>query len=189
MGLASENTCICPANCWTEKKTGRNDTYENRFLKWIIGRVARKFKEFLQRYQACYGDGGRRDPLLLARVEAMRRSLIRYGAAPFLQKVGTLERVEVSSLVMQLAPGYRDVFKYHLMLLKGLNVQSDLFNISLNNTAELYEYWCFLKLNGLLRKKYQLERNDLVALERQGITVHLKKCKERTGIWIKLSEP
>lgn len=177
-GISLGQHAYLPRKLLDRKKERNYDTYENRFLKWIVGRVARKLKEFLQRYQACYGDRGSRDPLLLSRVEAMRRSLIHYGAAPFLQEVGTLERVEVSSLVMQLAPGYRDVFKYHLMLLKGLSVQSDLFNISLKNTAELYEYWCFLKLNSLLRKKYELERNDLIALERRGITVQLKQGQE-----------
>jgi hypothetical protein len=44
--------------------------------------------------------------------------------------------------------------------------------------AELYEYWCFLKINSLLRKKYRLKRNELIAVDRKGINFNLKKGQE-----------
>ena len=55
-----------------------------------------------------------------------------------------------ATLVMQMAPGYREVYKYYLMLLKGLAIQDDLFQLSLKDLATLYEYWCFLKIHQLL---------------------------------------
>lgn len=176
VGISIAANKYVPRKLLDRKKERSFDTYENRFLKWVITRVVRKLRDFLQRYRDCYEDNA--DPLLIDNLDKMRRTMERYCASPFLREVGSLERVEASSLVMQMAPGYRDVFKYHLMLLKGLNVQSDLFNISLKNTAELYEYWCFLKLNALLRKKYYLECNDIITVERQGIAVHLRKGKE-----------
>lgn len=61
-----------PLKLLDRKKERNHDTYENRFLKWMVTRVAHKLKEFLRRYQVCYGNAESKDPLLLSRVEAMR---------------------------------------------------------------------------------------------------------------------
>ena len=175
-GLSVGNDTVIPRKVLDRKKERTFDTYENRFLKWTITRMVKNLKSFLENYK----DHCRHqpDPALLEGIGQMQKRLLRYLRLSFLREVGKLGRFNMSSLVMQMAPGYREVFKYHLMLQKGLNVQSDIFNISLKNTAELYEYWCFLKLNSLMRKKYSLQRNGLIQLNRKGITVTLKKGKE-----------
>ena len=39
----------------------------------------------------------------------------------------------------------------------------------------LYEYWCFIKINSLLRKRYKLTSTDFITINRTGIFVSLKK--------------
>ena len=39
----------------------------------------------------------------------------------------------------------------------------------------LYEYWCFIKINSLLRKRYKLISTDFITINRAGIFVSLKK--------------
>ncbi len=152
------------------------DTYENRFLKWILKQVDRKLKAFEEKYKAIGEKTG--DKRVTEFVAEKRRRLRRNFDYDFFQYVGELKQVEHTSLVMQMAPGYRDVCKCYLMLIKGLHISSDLFNISLKDMAELYEYWCFLKINSLLRKKYRLERNGLISVDRRGINFSLQKGKE-----------
>lgn len=101
-------------------------------------------------------------------------SLERFG---FLSSVGELNQVNNLSLVLQMAPGYREVYKYYLMLVKGLSLQSDIFRISIKDLALLYEYWCFLKLNSILRSRYQLEGHDLIKANSTGLTVRLDKTR------------
>nr|WP_321026861.1 nuclease domain-containing protein [Clostridium neonatale] len=42
----------------------------------------------------------------------------------------------------------------------------------------LYEYWCFIKINSLLKKKYKLISTDVLKLNKDGVYVTLKKGKE-----------
>ncbi len=165
-----------PRKVLERKKERTFDTYENRFLKWALNRILRNLRDFQQRYINCCGHNP--DLKLLNTIDKMEKQLKSFLSCSFLQEAGNIKRINISSLVIQMAPGYREVLKYHLMLLKGLNVQADLFNISLKNMAELYEYWCFLKLNSIMRSKYYLAQNGLLAVDREGITVRLKKGKE-----------
>ncbi|MGF7186519.1 hypothetical protein GGQ84_002636 [Desulfitispora alkaliphila] len=152
------------------------DTFENRFLKWIILQIIKRLKNFKANYLRSSNKVV--DNQVCNNIDLMLRELKQYCHNSFLREVGVLPKLESSSLVMQMAPGYRDVFKYYLMLLKGLNIKSDLFKLSIKGLAELYEYWCFLKLNVLLRNKYNLISNDMVKVDRSGITVNLIKGKK-----------
>lgn len=56
-----------------------------------------------------------------------------------------------------MASGYREIYKYYLMLQKGLSINSNIFSLSMKELSLLYEYWCFIKINSLLRKRYKIE--------------------------------
>jgi len=180
-GIEVGENIYLPRRVLDRKKELTYDTFENRYLKWILSQVDKKLKDFANKYEEAFQSSG--DPLVIEKVSSMRKKLNRLSTISFLREVGELERLESSSLVLQMAPGYREVFKYYLMLLKGLHIKSDLFNLSIKNLAELYEYWCFLKLNKLLREKYDLERNGLIAIDERGITVSLVKGKESTLVY------
>jgi predicted component of viral defense system (DUF524 family) len=74
-----------------------------------------------------------------------------------------------------MASGYREVYKYYLMLQKGLTIKSSIFSLSMKELSLLYEYWCFIKINSLLRKKYKLVSSDFINVNRDGIVITLKK--------------
>ncbi|SDE38568.1 hypothetical protein SAMN02799630_05324 [Paenibacillus sp. UNCCL117] len=150
------------------------DTQENRFVRWVFLRVERKLKDLWNMLK----DQKRDDPMLSELMTRMQREVRRVLQFDFLQ-VGSMERFS-SSLVMQLTPGYREVYKTYLMLLKGLAIQDDLFRLSLKDLATLYEYWCFLKIHQLLSKKYELVRQDIIKLDYSGVFVKLKKSAAST---------
>ena len=74
--------------------------------------------------------------------------------------------------------GYKDLYKYYLMLQKGLSINSNIFTLSMKELSVLYEYWCFIKINSLLKKKYILISTDVLKLNKDGVYVTLKKGKE-----------
>ena len=47
----------------------------------------------------------------------------------------------------------------------------------------LYEYWCFIKINSLLRKRYKLISSDFITVNRDGIFVSLKKGTTSTLVY------
>lgn len=107
----------------------------------------------------------------------MWNRLDRFIRFSFLAGVGNLNTIDNLSLVLQMAPGYREVFKYYLMLVKGLSLQSDIFHISIKDLALLYEYWCFLKLHSILRNKCKLVKQDIIGVNNNGLTVRLDKSR------------
>ncbi|WP_339278852.1 restriction endonuclease-like protein [Paenibacillus sp. FSL W8-1187] len=147
------------------------DTNENRFVRWVLLRLSgklRALKGLLQRKNS-------RDPILQGKINRMQTELRRLKQFDFLQ-VGDLRQMNVT-LVLQLAPGYREVYKYYLMLMKGLSIHDDLFRLSMKDLAVLYEYWCFLKIHEILANKYTLIRQDVIKFNRGGLFVTLDKTK------------
>lgn len=146
------------------------DTAENRFVKWVLVRIQQKLKEIKIRLAKMSRVA---DPLLTKKLNLMQGQLQRLLQYDFLN-VGEMRQLSIS-LVLQMATGYREVYRYYLMLLKGLSIQNDLFRLSMKDLAQLYEYWCFLKIHHLLRKKYELLKQDIIKINHTGLFVTLDK--------------
>ncbi|MEC0169128.1 restriction endonuclease-like protein [Paenibacillus graminis] len=155
------------------------DTNENRFIRWMLERIHRKLKELKARWKE---NSRTPDPLLIKRLDAMLTQLERVLKMDFLREAGVLKQMSVT-LVLQMAPGYREVYRCYLMLLKGLSIQGDLFRLSMKDVAQLYEYWCFLKLNQLLGQKYKLVKQDIIKVNRNGIFVTLDRSQSAKMVY------
>ncbi len=165
-----------PRRLLETRKVVTYDTYENRFLKWMLKGMQRLLSRFALHYNAS-GEASC-DPRVLSQVQEMKKALNDFCRNTFLVDAGHMEQVDNYSLVIQMAPGYKDVYRYYLMLQKGLQVKSGLFDLSVKELSLLYEYWCYLAINRFLRHKYQLEQNNMVAIGRDGLTVTLSRGKE-----------
>jgi len=169
------------------------DTFENRFIKWIISELMKKLTDFEKSYRDIFKEHV--DQTILDIVESMSKRLDFLLKHSFLNNIGEIYKIDSLSLVLQMAPGYREVYKYFLMLLKGLSINGQVFRLSMKQIWELYEYWCFLELNRLLRDKYKLVKHNLIDINYSGIYVTLNKSSssyveyenEKTGERFKLS--
>lgn len=164
-----------PQKILETKKEINFDTFENRFIKWVLNSIGKKLKHFHHLYNKNLGSSDAFDNDIVQKIKSMENKLARFQRLSFLNKVGKVHKVDNLSLVLQMAPGYREVYKYYLMLLKGLTLQSDIFKISIKDIALLYEYWCFIKMNSLLKSKYHLDKHDLIKVNHQGIILRLDK--------------
>ncbi|WP_278886083.1 restriction endonuclease-like protein [Ruthenibacterium lactatiformans] len=152
------------------------DTRENRLTKHILQSTAKKLLSFKQNYIRLQRET---DAAIVEKIDGMIQGINRRCNTGFLANVGAHEASSGMSLVFSMAPGYRDLYKYYLMLLHGLSVTGDVFNISVKDMALLYEYWCFIKLNSLMRNsdKYILVSQDIVKVQGNGLYVSLVKGK------------
>ncbi|MFC3749535.1 DUF2357 domain-containing protein [Paenibacillus sp. GCM10012306] len=155
------------------------DTNENRFIRWMLERLHGKLKELKSRWKL---NNRTQDPLILRKIDTMLTQLERVLQMDFLREAGKLKQMSVT-LVLQMAPGYREVYRFYLMLLKGLSIQGDLFRLSMKDVAQLYEYWCFLKLNQLLGRKYKLVKQDIIKVNRNGIFVTLDQSRSAQMVY------
>ncbi len=172
--LIRRNGRLIPIKALEVKNTHTVDTYENQFLKHMINLIINKLSNLKYKYMKL---DRTKDDLLINEIDNMIKELNSYLRGTFLNKVSKFQMKDSFSLVLRMAPGYKDVYKYYLMLKKGLVLHGDMFKLSVKDLALLYEYWCFIKINSILRKKYKLIQNDVIEVNTNGVFVTLKKGK------------
>ncbi|SMP70904.1 restriction endonuclease-like protein [Anoxynatronum buryatiense] len=164
---------LIPQKALSVQKRISFDTYENRFVKFVATSVKRKIDAILRRYAAINRE---KDPLVIQLLSGMTKEVNQRLEFSVLREVGNLHTAQSLSLVLNMAPGYKDIYKYYLMLQKGLSVNGEIYQLSMKNVSELYEYWCFLKLNGLMvNRDYELIKQDCIKVDYSGLTVNLIK--------------
>ena len=176
----------------TVKKQITYNTVENQFTKFILKSTVRKLKDFKDRYTR---STKKPEQAVLGSVDSMTNVLNKLINTTFLREVDDYKATQSMSLVFEMAPGYRELYKYYLMMQRGLSVHGDVFRMSLKDTAQLYEYWCFIKLVTLMKKNYRLASADVIKVDNTGVTITLVKGKKsevkfinpRTGETITLS--
>lgn len=176
----------------TVKKQITYNTIENQFTKFILKSTVRKLKDFKDRY---IRSTKKLELAVLGSVDSMTNILNKLINTTFLREVEDYKATQSMSLVFEMAPGYRELYKYYLMMQRGLSVHGDVFRMSLKDTAQLYEYWCFIKLVTLMKKNYRLASADVIKVDNTGVTITLVKGKKsevkfinpRTGETITLS--
>lgn len=170
--LVKDGDSYIPYKALNTKKTVCFDTFENRFIKYILRTVLKRIVQFKESYLSQEKNS---DNYVLQTIDRMQREIQKLMEFSFLRNVGELHTLNTFSLVLNMASGYKDVYKYYLILIRGLSIHGDLFKVSIKDLATLYEYWCFIKLNSLFRKKYKLLSQDLVKVDYRGLTVALRK--------------
>lgn len=148
------------------------DTRENQLTVFLVQTVIRKLQDFEQKYLQLQRQA---DPELVKKLDGMLGSLRQRVKNSFMDGLEGRPRTIGLSLVFMMAPGYRELYRCSLMLEKGLDVTGDLFHLSVKDLAQLYEYWCFIKLNSLLKNKYQLLTQDIIRTEGNRLFVTMVK--------------
>ncbi|MCF8019480.1 MAG: restriction endonuclease-like protein [Vallitaleaceae bacterium] len=165
------------------KKRATYDTYENRFVKFILLSISRRLDNIKSTYSKVVGNGRKKDVEIINQLNKMMNQIYRRTEFSFFSQVGNLSDNRSMSLVFAMTPGYKEIYKYFLMLKKGLSLHGELFHMSMKETALLYEYWCFIKLNQILKsgiglsgqQKYHLVKQDVLKVDQSGLSVTLKK--------------
>ncbi|WP_339283752.1 restriction endonuclease-like protein [Oceanobacillus sp. FSL K6-3682] len=170
-GINIGGQSVMPTHGLNIRKEIIYDTYENRFIKWMMVRLIEKLDHLIMllnkkphstKYETVNTD-------LIQMRKKLRDKVSNY----FWRGIGELDR-SVMSLVLQMAPGYRDSFQIYLLLSRGLALQGDIYNMSVKDVATLYEYWTYLKLGQLLGRKYEMIEQSVVEVNQGGLFVNLK---------------
>lgn len=148
------------------------DTKENRLVKYMLSQTARRLNAFERLY--CKKDKDI-DSEVVSIVDSMIKGINRRCNAGVLKDIDAAALNTGMSLVFGMAPGYRELYRCYLLLQHGLSVSGNLFDVSVKDIAVLYEYWCFIKLNSIMKKKYQLISQDIIKTSGSGLSVTLKK--------------
>lgn len=171
----NKNGTIVSEKILAVKKSITYDTVENQIAKYIIQRIIRKTIDFRERVEKSYKNDSAKKKLVAAETQKIENECSRIIRTTFLASVSDYKATKSMSLVYEMAPGYRELYKYYIMLLNGLNVNGELFEMSERETNDIYEYWCFLALYQILKDKYNLKSDDVIKVDRSGAVVNLVK--------------
>lgn len=159
------------------------DNAENRYFKYLLVQTLRTMKEV-----ASADDTGDEDAELSAEhrfflalrpdLRSMMRGVHRLLRAPFLAGVQPSPQAMLALPVLTAHPAYSAFVQTARLLNSGLILQGSVLQIGLKNIAQLYEYWCFLRLVRLFRESFSLEQQSLVELRHLRLVIVLAKGKE-----------
>ena len=176
-GFALDGRNVMPTKGLLIKKEHNMDTHENRYVKWTMIRIGARLKNLKEIVSTSNKWGNnKKDNELMERLNKMIEQVEKRQKRTFWRKVGKLDR-SVMNMVLQMAPGYREVLQVYTIVSKSLVLQGSIYKMSIKDIATLYEYWTFLKLGQILARKCTQISQDIVKVNRDGLFVNLDKSK------------
>ncbi len=133
------------------------NTKENRFVKYSLRVLSKKFKEVFAEVSSLYKDMDQEERKALI---AYHKMFKQYESASFFTKVGEFEGFRQESSILQQRSGYSQIYKAWLMLKSSLELVDGKTDIGMKKIWELYEIWCFLVMKRLIAKVLNLNLND-----------------------------
>ena len=130
------------------RESNTRDTPENRFVKFAVRDVSRRYaalrKVLLDRDASA--KKGKLDATAKQDMAAMKKTLSGIAAHPFFRGIGKFEGLRQQSPVLLRAPGYSTIYRTYVVLKAAYLIREGLNRIETKDIADLYEIWCFLKV-------------------------------------------
>ena len=133
----------------TEEMFLSKDTVENRFLKYAIKEMYRRFSIVREHIKNSLKVG---DERISHRISEMDDTLLRLSNHVFFRQIGQFKGFTQDSLVMKRARGYSDIYKNWLLLQCGYELEDSINHLEVKDISELYEIWCFIKVKNMVQQ-------------------------------------
>jgi predicted component of viral defense system (DUF524 family) len=159
------------------------DTAENRYYKALVKETYRNIRALFKAEASGDEDANRSAETkffesIRPRLKVMERKVESILRSPFLGHVTEASLARPESMFLHKHPLYSKFDKLCRLLNGGLSFAGDIVPIGVKETSLLYEYWCFLKIVGLLRARFDLVEQTVVTYKRLKMTVALQKGKQ-----------
>jgi len=123
------------------------DTIENRFLKYVIKELHRKFSIIREHIKIQLNAT---DMMIASNLDEMDKELTLLQNHRFFKGIGQFKGFTQDSLVMKRARGYKDIFKNWVELSCGYELEDGMRKLEVKDISELYEIWCFIKVKNIV---------------------------------------
>lgn len=133
------------------------NTKENRFVKYSLRVLGKKFGEVFNEVSGLYKDMDENELKSLYEYKAMFKRL---HSDVFFKKVDEFEGFRQESAILQQRTGYSQIYKSWLMLKNSLDLAEGKTDIGMKKIWELYEIWCFLIMKRLIAKVLGISLSD-----------------------------
>lgn len=146
-----------------------NDTQENRFLKFALHQISKRYEDLHQRIEAIKTASGTMKAAMLATSETLKR----LQHHPFFRTIGRFKGISQESMVLQKATGYSQVYRTWNLLRRAYSLNDGLYRLQTKDIATLYEIWCFIEVSHIVKAQLHLDDED----------VELRNRMEMNGIF------
>lgn len=125
-----------------------HNTRENRFVKFTLDRIGSRLSSIVDKIKAKNAKAKEADKVAdseIAELDGYVSSIRRLAHSSLMRNLRG-EPLRSESMVLQKRTGYAQVYKYWLLLQKGIELFEGANAIGVRPIWELYELWCFLKM-------------------------------------------
>ncbi len=134
-----------------------NDTQENRFLKFALHQISKRYEDLRQRIEAVKTASGTMKSAMLATSETLKR----LQHHPFFRTIGRFKGISQESMVLQKATGYSQVYRTWNLLRRAYSLNDGLYRLQTKDIATLYEIWCFIEVSHIVKAQLYLDDEDV----------------------------
>ena len=134
-----------------------NDTQENRFLKFALHQISKRYEDLRQRIEAVKTASGTMKSAMLATSETLKR----LQHHPFFRTIGRFKGISQESMVLQKATGYSQVYRTWNLLRRAYSLNDGLYRLQTKDIATLYEIWCFIEVSHIVKEQLHLENEEV----------------------------
>ena len=134
-----------------------NDTQENRFLKFALHQISKRYEDLRQRIVAVKTASCTMKSAMLATSETLKR----LQHHPFFRTIGRFKGISQESMVLQKATGYSQVYRTWNLLRRAYSLNDGLYRLQTKDIATLYEIWCFIEVSHIVKAQLNLDDEDV----------------------------
>ena len=140
-----------------EQQIQSNDTQENRFLKFALHQISKRYEELRQRIEAVKTASDTMKSAMLATSETLKR----LQHHPFFRTIGRFKGMTQESMVLQKATGYSQVYRTWNLLRRAYSLNDGLYRLQTKDIATLYEIWCFIEVSHIVKEQLHLDDENV----------------------------
>lgn len=134
-----------------------NDTQENRFLKFALHQISKRYEDLRQRIEAVKTASDTMKAAMLATSGTLKR----LQHHPFFRTIGRFKGISQESMVLQKATGYSQVYRTWNLLRRAYSLNDGLYRLQTKDIATLYEIWCFIEVSHIVKAQLHLDDEDV----------------------------
>ena len=150
-----------------EEQQNTYNTLENRFLKHALLTVQKRYvplsKRVLQQENNNLAEATKEA------IAATRDELTRLSRHPFFRTVGPFEGIKQESLVLQRDVNYSKLYHIFNILQKSFSLNDGLYRMETKDIATLYEIWCFIQVEKVVKELTDTETEQQSRTEMSGL--------------------
>ena len=140
-----------------EEHVHSNDTQENRFLKFALAEIVKKY-DALQHKIKTHENSSATLREEMSHTKSQMQSLQRH---PFFRSVGLFQGFSQENLVLQKATGYTEIYRTWTLLRRAYSLHEGLFRLQSKDIATLYEIWCFIEVSHIIKEQLGISNEEI----------------------------